>query len=175
MQKFTRESNGYTLTIEVDKTGLLAEIDEDIKRMEDLKKEIAKKGESVVAAEQGDNPDEYMEGSEYMADYKYEYDMQSVYGDPESDWCTPDEIIQDREDFKNIVNRLATGDGEELWNMIQFKKNGTFKKNSKPMIKEAINGSYWEDSYGWNTLVLRLVPVTDTLARVELDTIVLHY
>lgn len=175
MKKFTKTSNGHTLTIEIDEESLLAEIDEDIKRMENLKKEIAEKGEDVVASEQGDDPNEYMGGCEYMADYRYEYDMQKVYGDYERDFCTPDEIIADREDFKKDINRLAASDGTELWILAQFKKNGTFKKTSKPTIREAINGSYWEDSYGWNTLVMRLVPVNDTLARVELDTIVLHY
>lgn len=175
MKKFTKESNGHTLTIEIDEVSLLAEINEDIKRMEDLKKEIAEKGEEVVAVEKCEDPNEYIEGYEYQADYRYEYDMQKVYGDYERDFCTPDEIIADREDFKKDINRLAAGDGTELWILAQFKKNGTFKKTSKPIIREAINGSYWEDSYGWNTLVMRLVPVDDTLARVELNSIVIHY
>lgn len=167
MQKFTRESNGYTLTIEIDDAGLLAEIDKDIQEMVELKKKHAEYEKERIEAEEN--------GDEDYDDWRWEYDMSSVYGDPESDWCTPDEIIKNREEFKVIINRLATGDGTELWDMASLKKNGTFKKNAKPMIKEAINGSYWEDSYGWNTLVMRLVPVTDTLARVELDTIVLHY
>lgn len=167
MQKFTKLSNGHVLTIEIDEASLLAEIDKDIKEMEDLKKKHADYEKERIEAEE--------KGDEDYDDWRWEYDMSSVYGDPESDWCTPDEIIANREEFKNIINRLVTGDGEELWNLAQLKKNGTFKKTSKPMIKEAINGSYWEDSYGWNTLVMRLVPINDIFARVELDTIVLHY
>lgn len=167
MKKFTKESNGYTLTIEVDDEKLLERIDRDIKEMEELKKKYADYEKERVEAEEN--------GVEDYDDWRWEYNMSSVYGDPESDWCTPDEIIKNREEFKAIITRLANGDGTELWNMATFKKNGTFKKNAKPMIKEAINGSYWEDSYGWNTLVMRLVPVDDTHACVELDTIVLHY
>lgn len=175
MKQFTKESNGFTLTIEIDGTGLLERITEDIKDIIDLNAEITEKGEDAIIAENNDDPDEYTEGHGYLADYRYEYDMQRVYGDPEEDFCTPDEIIDDHNEFKNIINRLVAGDGEELWKMAQFKKNGTFKKTSKPIIKEAINGNYWDDSYGWNTLVMRLVPVTDTLARVELNKIVIHY
>lgn len=110
-----------------------------------------------------------------MTDYRYEYGMQKVYGDPESDFCTPDEIIADLNGFKDDIKRLVEGDGEELWRMATLKKNGTFKKTAKPTVREAINGHYWEDSYGWNTLVLRLEPRDDTHMYLELDTIVLHY
>ena len=175
MAKFTKVSNGYTLEIEIDETRLLSEIDEYINEMQELKKEIVDKGEDIVAAEHGDDPDVYREGYEYMADYRYEYGMQKVYGDPESDFCTPDEIIEDLNEFKDDIKRLIEGDGKELWKMVTIKKNGTFKKTVKPIIKEAINGSYWEDSYGWNTLVLRLEPCDDTHMHLRLDTIVLHY
>ena len=157
MKTFTKTSNGYTLTIEINEEELVRKLELDISEMEQVKQE------------HGNDLDIIPEET------KWECDMCSVYGDCESDFCTPDEIIQNREEFIQVVNRLASGDGTELWNMVQLKKNGTFKKNSKPMIKEAINGSYWEDSYGWNTLVLRLEPITDTLARVKLDHIVIHY
>ena len=101
--------------------------------------------------------------------------MQSVYGDPESDFCTPDEIISDLNGFKNDIKRIIEGDGEELWKIVSLKKDGTFKKTAKPTIREAINGCYWDDSYGWNTQVLRLEPHDDTHLYLELDTIVLHY
>lgn len=175
MAKFTKISNGYTLEIEINEARLLTEIDEYINEMQELKKEITDKGEDTVVAEHGDDPDAYSKGSEYMADYRYEYGMQKVYGDPESDFCTPDEIIADLNSFKDDIKRLAEGDGEELWRIATLKKNGTFKKTAKPTIREAINGHYWEDSYGWNTLVLRLEPHDDTHMYLELDTIVLHY
>lgn len=167
MQKFTKESNGYTLTIEVNEEQLFAKLDKDIKEMEDLKKKHAEYEKERLEAEAN--------GDKNYDDWRWEYDMSSVYGDPESDWCTPDEIIEDRNDFKETIKKLIADSGDTLWSMATFKKNGTFKKNAKPMIRKAINGSYWEDSYGWNTLVLRLVPITDTLACVEFDTIVLHY
>lgn len=167
MAKFTQVNNGYMLEIEVDEASLLAEIDKDIQEMEELKKKHEEYEKERIEAEENGDKD--------YDDWRWEYDMSRVYGDPESDWCTPDEIIKDREAFKAEISRLANGNGSELWAMASFKKNGTFKKNAKPMIREAVNGSYWEDSYGWNTLVLRLVPIDDTHAYVELDTIVLHY
>lgn len=167
MKKFTKESNGYTLTIEVDEEKLLERIDKDIKEMEELKKKYEEYEKERVDAEENDVED--------YDDWRWEYDMSSVYGDPESDWCTPDEIIENREKFKAIINRLVEGDGTELWDIAPFKKNGTFKKTNKPMLIEAVNGTYWEDSYGWHALVMRLVPVDDTLACVELEKIILHY
>lgn len=167
MAKFTRESNGFTLEIEVDEEGLLKEIDEEIQQMEELDKKYAEYEKERIEAEE--------KNDQNYDDWRYEYPMDRVYGDWEGDYCTPSEILSCLNDFKEAIKKLVVDNGETLWGMVTFKKNGTFKKNTKPMIKEAINGSYWEDSYGWNTLVLRLVPVSDTLARVELDTIVLHY
>ena len=174
MQEFTNTSNGHVLTIKLDSSSLIAELDEDIKRMEDLKKEIAEKGEEIVAVEKGDDPDEYMGGYEYMADYRYDYDMQEVYGDYERDFCTPDEIITDRNNFKETIKKIIADNGSTLWGIVQLKKDGTFRKTSKPTIRTAINGRYLEDSYGWNTLVLRIVPHSDTVCHVELDHIVIH-
>jgi hypothetical protein len=166
MHIFKRESNGHTLTIQVDQEGLFAELDEDIKKMEELKKKFEEYEKERLEAEE--NMDDSYE------DWRWEYDVQKVYGD-ETEYCTPDEIIANRNEFKQHVLQLLENDGAKLWEMVQLKKNGTFKKTSKPMICEAINGTYWEDSYGWNTLVMRLVPTSDTVAKVELDTIVLHY
>lgn len=157
MHKFTKESNGYTLTIEVDDKKLKQKLDLDIAEMEQIKKEH---GNDIDAINE---------------EIKWEYGMNKVNCDYEHDFCSPDEIIADRNEFYETIQKLIADNGETLWAMAQFKKNGTFKKNCKPTIKEAINGSYWEDSYGWNTLVMRLVPVTDILARVELDTVVIHW
>ena len=157
MHVFTRESNGYTLTIEIDDEKLKQELDLDIAEMEQIKDE------------HGSDIDLINE------EVKWEYSMCEVDGDCEHDFCSPDEIIADRNNFIETIKKLIADNGSELWDMIQLKKNGTFKKNCKPIIRRAINGCYWEDSYGWNTLVLRLVPITDTLARVELDTIIIHW
>lgn len=157
MQKFTQESNGRILEIHIDENVLYAKLNEDIKEMEDLKVEVA-------AAD----------GEETYADYKYEYAMQKVGGDV-NEFCTPDEIIADRNEFKESIAKIIADNGSTLWDMVQLKKNGTFKKTSKPIICTAINGSYWEDNYGWNTLVLRIVPYSDTVCHVELDRIVEHW
>lgn len=167
MKQFQKISNGHTLNIIINEDELFQSLDEDIKKYEDLKKKYAKYEKERAEAEENNDEDYY--------DYRYEYDMQSVYGDPESDFCTPDEIISDLNGFKNDIKRIIEGDGEELWKIVSLKKNGTFKKTAKPTIREAINGCYWDDSYGWNTQVLRLVPYDDTRVYLELDTIVLHY
>ena len=167
MKQFQKISNGHTLNIIINEDELFQSLDEDIKKYEDLKKKCA--GYEKERVEAKENNDKYYD------DYRWEYDMQSVYGDPESDFCTPDEIISDLNGFKNDIKRIIEGDGEELWKIVSLKKNGTFKKTAKPTIREAINGCYWDDSYGWNTQVLRLVPYDDTRVYLELDTIVLHY
>ena len=56
MQKFTQESNGRILEIHIDENALYAKLDEDVKKMEDLKTEVADAG-----------------GEEAYEDYKYEY------------------------------------------------------------------------------------------------------
>lgn len=167
MKTFQKISNGHTLNIIINEDELFQSLDEDIKKYEDLKQKYAECEKERTDAEESNDEDYY--------DYRWEYDMQSVYGDPESDFCTPDEIIKDLNGFKNDIKRLIEGDGEELWKIATLKKNGTFKKTAKPTVREAINGHYWEDSYGWNTLVLRLEPRDDTHMYLELDTIVLHY
>ena len=167
MKKFQKNSNGHTLNIIINEDELFQSLDEDIKKYEDLKKKYAKYEKERVEAKENND--------EYYNDYRWEYDMQSVYGDPESDFCTPDEIIEDLNGFKDDIKRIIEGNGDELWKIVSLKKNGTFKKTAKPTIREAINGCYWDDSYGWNTQVLRLVPYDDTRVYLELDTIVLHY
>ena len=175
MQKFTQTSNGHILEIHIDENALYKKLDEDIKEMEDLKAEVAAAGgEEAYANEHNEDPDEYDAESRFMAEYKYDYAMQKVGGDV-NEFCTPDEIIADRNEFKESIAKIIADNGSTLWGMVQLKKNGTFKKTSKPTIRTAINGSYWEDSYGWYTLVLRIVPHSDTVCHVELDHIVEHY
>lgn len=167
MKTFQKESNGYTLEIIIDDAALLAMLDDDIKKYQELQAKYKALEEERVDAEENNSPD--------YDDWRWEYDMGSVYGDPESDFCTPEAIIEDLEKFKKVITDAVNGDGSELWALVALKKNGTFKKNCKPMLKEAINGTYWEDSYGWNTQVLRLEPSDDTHVYMKLDTIVLHY
>ena len=167
MKTFQKLSNGHTLNIIIDEDKLFKSLDEDIKKYEDLRQKYDKCEKERAEAEENKNED--------YDDYRWEYNMQSVYGDPESDWCTPDEIIEDLNGFKKDIKRIVEGNGEELWNLVSLKKNGTFKKTVKPTIREAINGTYWDENYGWNTQVLRLEPRDDTHLYLELDTIVLHY
>lgn len=160
MKTFQKVSNGFTLNITINEDELFKSLDEDIKKYENLKQKS----------------DEYEKlDDEERKEYIWEYNMQSVYGDPESDFCTPDEIITDLNGFKNDIKRIIEGDGEELWKQVSLKKNGTFKKTCKPVIREAINGIYWDENYGWDTQVLRLEPSDDTHMSLELDTVVLHY
>ena len=154
MKVFQKESNGYTLSIKIDKEDLFKSLDDDINKFTDLKNQY---------------------GGGILPDCDDRWETSSVYGDPETDYCTIDSIIQDLQGFKDLITRLIEGDGTELWNQVSLKKNGTFKKNAKPMLKEAIYGSYWEDSYGWNAQVLRIEPWDDTTANVLLSNITLHY
>lgn len=167
MQKFQRQNNGYTLEIIIDDEALLKMLDDDIQKYQELQAKYKALEEERVDAEEN--------GTDDYDDWRWEYDMSSVYGDPESDFCTPEQIIKDLEEFKKVITDAVNSDGSKLFDMIPLKKNGTFKKNTKPMLKEAINGTYWEDSYGWNTQVLRLEPWDDTHVHMKLDTIVLHW
>ena len=167
MKTFQKNSNGHILNITINEEELFQSLDEDIKKYEEVKQKFEEYEKERVEAKENND--------EYYNDYRWEYDMQSVYGDPESDFCTPDEIISDLNGFKNDIKRIVEGDGEELWKIVSLKKNGTFKKTAKPIIREAINVCYWDDSYRWNTQVLRLEPRDDTHLYLELDTIVLHY
>ena len=154
MHKFTKESNGYTLTITLDENKLFEKLDEEIAEMQKLDEDHGK----------------------FVPNYlKIEYGMSQVYGDYECDFCTPKEIIDDLKEFKDIIMNIIKTKGQELWKNIVIKKDGTFALNRKPRLKEAINGSYWEDNYGWNTLVLRLVADSSTDMHVILDYVVLHY
>jgi len=167
MKTFQKTSNGYTLEIIIDDEELLKKLDKEIQTYQHLLEKHAEHEKERVEAEENNNDDYY--------DYRWEYNMQSVYGDPESDYCTPEEIIRDLKEFKKIITDAVNGDGSELWAKVSLKKNGTFKKTGKPTLKEAINGSYWEDSYGWNAQVLRLEPTDDTHVHLKLSHVTLHY
>lgn len=155
MKEYTKLSNGFALTVVVDEDKLLKRIDQEIARY------------TGITQEEINATDDH--------ELEWELDMGKVYGDYENDFCTLEEIRNDLDDFKKLITDLASEEESRLWNEVTLKKNGTFKKNAKPMLKEAVNGSYWEDSYGWNTLVMRLVPVSDTVCEVMLEHIVMHY
>ena len=123
MQKFTTVSNGHTLEIHIDEDALYEKLNEGIKEMEDLKKEIeAAGGEEAYAKLNNEDEDTY--SNEYMHEYKYDYAMQRVHSDV-NDFCTPDEIIADYNSFKEAIAKIIADNGSTLWDMVQFKKNGT--------------------------------------------------
>lgn len=111
----------------------------------------------------------------YKSDKVEEYERQRVYGDYKTDFCTLDETLKDLEDFKKVITDYENGDGQELFSLMPIKKNGTFKKNVKPTLKEAVCGIYYEECYGWSTMILRLEAVSDTEVRMALSQVILHY
>lgn len=151
MKILEKESNGYTLQIIIDEEKLLSRIDEEIQDYKESQKDY----------EEDESP--------------HYYGLDKVYGNIEEDYCTFEEVFECLDEFKDKIHELANGADEEIWNMVSLKKNGTFKRNAKPVIKEAINGYYAMESYGWDTLVLRLIPIDDTHAEIILDEITIHY
>ena len=103
-----------------------------------------------------------------------EYYNQLVSGDCSCDMVDKDAILSNLDEFAELVTYYGEN-GEELFNGMAYKKNGTFSLRVKPVVKQAVNGAYWEDSYGWNTKVLRLEPTDDTHAEVVLTSIIVHY
>lgn len=143
-------SNGHRLTVTMDTENLIKSLNS---RIADFQKEI----------EDGSAEDN-------------EYERCEVYGDPESDFLTPEECIADLEDMKDTITKLAADtEGATIWPMVSLKKNGTFKRNVKPIIQQEKFGPYWEDSYGWNVELLRIEAITDTEAEIILTDIVQHY
>lgn len=151
MYLFTKESNGHTLTIQIDKDKLL----------EQLNKEIAeyKKFENASDDE--------------IEDMMYDLSLERIQSDI-GDMCSASEIIECYESIKKTINKVVHTNGKYLWERLKLKTNGTFTRNQKPIIRKAINGSYWEDHYGWNTLVLRLVPLNDFVVELRLEEIIIH-
>lgn len=88
---------------------------------------------------------------------------------------TIEECIADLEEMKNEIRRIAEDDGSYVFLNVSLKKNGTFKKTCKHTFREQMFGTYWEDSYGWYTQVLRYEPENDTEGVILLDNIVVHY
>lgn len=155
--KWTTVSNGHTLTVTMDTEALIKDLDAKIAEFQNEIKEIEA-------------------GAEQETIEEYAYSRQRVYGNCEDDYVEPSECITDLEDMKDCIQKLAAdGDGSTVWPTIALKKNGTFKKTCKPIIREECFGPYWEDSYGWNVEVLRIEPISDTEAEIVLTHIVQHY
>lgn len=113
--------------------------------------------------------DELRTDEDYM-----EYACDRVGGNCETDKVGPESIMNDLDEFAKLISYYGEN-GNELFDKVAYKKNGTFSLRTKHVLKQAVNGSYWEDHYGWNTKVLRIEPVDDTHAEVVLANIIVHY
>lgn len=151
MYIFTKESNGHTLSIQIDKEKLFERLDNELKEFKKLEKA-------------DDNE---------IAEAMYDLPLERIQSDT-GDTCSVTEIIECYESIKRTINKIIREDGNFLWTRLKTKQNGTFNRANKPIIRKAINGSYWEDSYGWNTLVLRVVPINDLVAELRLEEIIIH-
>lgn len=104
-----------------------------------------------------------------------EYAVNRVSGScGDDDNVSQETIMRDLDEFAERIN-YYTENGDELFEKMAYKKNGTFNRTNKPWLKSAVNGSYWEDHYGWNTKVLRVEARTDTEAEVVLTDVIIHY
>ena len=121
--------------------------------------------ESLLGAIDALRTDEdYMEYAVSRVDSYYDADNE----------MSQEDIMRDLDEFVERINYYAEN-GDELFEKMAYKKNGTFNRTNKPWLKRAANGAYWEDHYGWNTKVLRLEARTDTEAEVVLTDVIVHY
>lgn len=146
---FTQKIGKYEFSISIDTEDMLKHFDEEIV---ELNKTIE---------------------SGYDADYDNGYSI--VNGD--MDELAPiSECIEELERMKDCAKKLdIDGDSHILFEMIPLKKNGTFNRSTKPIIRTRCFGLYLTDCYGWETEVIRIVPTSDTTAEVVVDNIIVHY
>ena len=106
---------------------------------------------------------------EYM-----EYAVSRVNGSGSDDEVSQETILRDLDAFEDRINYYAEN-GDELFEKMAYRKNGTFNRTNKPWLKRAVNGAYLESHYGWTTKVLRLEARTETEAEVVLTDVIVHY
>lgn len=167
--QFTKINNGHALILVIDKDSIFADLDELIKACDDAKKDIEEGLKDGTITE------------EDISNVLSEYDLPTdkLYEDYER--CSiksaedVDKIRQCYVEAKNTVEQYIKDNAALLWDKVSYKKNGTFKKTVKPIIFEHDYGHYWEDSYGWNTMVIRLEPVSDTELELTITDVVEHY
>lgn len=140
-------SNGYVLTLTIDTEYLVSAIDEKI---EDVRNNTNEQGRA-----------------------KY---MTEVHGNSE-ELAYADVVVRDLEEIKSkVIGFTKLEDNlRSLIDKMPLKKNGTFKRSVKPTLAEQNYGEYWEDSYGWNILTIRIEADSDTEATVRASYIVEHY
>lgn len=145
----TKVSNGYKLEIRIDKEALLKEIDDMINEANQVDFDLDDKEGAI-------------------------WEYQEVYGDYEEDFCSKQQVLDSLEAAKTTINGICENP-DMLFDRMQYKKNDTFKKNTKPQLWMSCFGPYWEDSYGWRVYVIRIEPDDDTVATVRLDKVTEHY
>lgn len=150
MHTYTKNSNGHELTIAINEEELLERLD---RLAEEAKKDF---GESNAS-----------DSDEYIYEYK------KVGGD-EMEFCTLAEVEHSIDHAKKTIADVVAYPNM-LWERMPLKKNGTFKRSTKPQLWQSDFGPYWEDSYGWNCYAIRIEASTDTEASVVMTNVVEHY
>lgn len=159
MKTWTKQSNGHTLTIEMDVEALRSYWQG---WLDNFRK----------AAEIPDDKDE--EREEFEANEWYRCMVHGGVSD--SEFVHIDECITQLESMVECVNKLDHEDNPDVvFAMMPLKKNGTFKRSVKPVIEHLGFGPYWEDSYGWNVYGIRIQPLDDTHANIVVSSWTEHY
>ena len=76
-----------------------------------------------------------------------EYACDRVSGNCDTDKVGQESILNDLNEFAKLISYYGEN-GNELFDKTAYKKNGTFNLRTKPTLKQAVNGSYWEDQIG---------------------------
>lgn len=148
---WTKETNGRTLTIDM-----------NVEEMRTFWKEWL--DAFCEAAEIPDDRDE--EREDFEANETYRCWVHGGVSDPE--FVPIDECITQLEGMMECIDKLEHEDDPEvIFAMMVFKKNGTFNRSTKPVIRRIDFGPYWEDSYGWNVYGIRLQAIDDTHAIIR--------
>ena len=161
MIEWTGQSNGHLLVVKMDKDAILASIQSDIDHWEQSKAEL-------------DAVTDEVERETLELDERYERCRVNTWGS-EEEYMTIDECIQDLKSFKQIAEEFSEKGADEVLALCARKKNGTFKRNTRPTIAHLNHGTLYEEAYGWSTTQLRIRPETDTEAVVELDRTVIKW
>lgn len=161
--EFKKINNGHAMVLVVDENHLYTRLDEYVKSCDDLIAEVEKDPELDIRESLDDHGlPTCVIGEDYGEDR--EYDMDYIK-----------ELRQQYESAKEKIRKGMENDAAIFWDMMSYKKNGTFKKTVKPMVFEHSYGDYWEDSYGWNTMVIRFEAKSDTKIELKLYHTVIHY
>lgn len=160
MTEWTSESNGHLLVVKMDKQSIFESIEEDIKRWEEILADA-----NAAATEE--------DCESILLDEQYE---RCVIGSTiDSEYMGIEDCIADLKAFEKAAEDFSEKSAEEVFEMCVKKKNGTFKINTRPVISRLNFGTLYEEAYGWSTTQLRIRPVSDTEAIVELDSTVVKW